>query len=159
PIQEHEERIEKEEKLDEIRAQHFDLVLNGVELGAGSIRIHNRSMQRKVLEILGEETGEMTHLLEALESGAPPHGGFAFGVDRLISILAGRGDTSYGIRDVIAFPKTKEGRDLMVNTPIEPSREELERYGYEVVKKELSPFGTLSYCLLVVVTLLKNILV
>ncbi|GMS79019.1 hypothetical protein PENTCL1PPCAC_1194, partial [Pristionchus entomophagus] len=135
PIQEHEERIEKEEKLNEIRAQHFDLVLNGVELGGGSIRIHNGSMQRKVLEILGEETGEMTHLLEALESGAPPHGGFAFGFDRLISILAGRGDTSYGIRDVIAFPKTKEGRDLMVNTPIEPSREELERYGYEIVKK------------------------
>ncbi|GMR31172.1 hypothetical protein PMAYCL1PPCAC_01367, partial [Pristionchus mayeri] len=136
PIEEHAERIEKEERLDEITAQHFDLVLNGVELGGGSIRIHNGQMQRKVLQILGEETNEMKHLLEALESGAPPHGGFAFGVDRLISVLAGRGDTSYGIRDVIAFPKTKEGRDLMVDTPIEPSKEELERYGYEVVKKQ-----------------------
>ncbi|GMR58452.1 hypothetical protein PMAYCL1PPCAC_28647, partial [Pristionchus mayeri] len=136
PIEEHAGRIEKEDRLDEIRAQHFDLVLNGVELGGGSIRIHNGEIQRKVLQILGEETGEMTHLLEALESGAPPHGGFAFGVDRLISILAGRGDTSYGIRDVIAFPKTKEGRDLMVDTPIEPSKEELERYGYELAKKD-----------------------
>ncbi|KAF8385061.1 dars-2, partial [Pristionchus pacificus] len=135
PVPEDEWRIEKEEGLEEIRAQHFDLVLNGVELGGGSIRIHNGPMQRRVLEILGEETGEMTHLLEALESGAPPHGGFAFGVDRLISILAGRGDTSYGIRDVIAFPKTKEGRDLMVDTPIEPSREELDRYGYEIAGK------------------------
>ncbi|GMT08712.1 hypothetical protein PFISCL1PPCAC_9, partial [Pristionchus fissidentatus] len=136
PIPAHEGRIESEERLEEIRAQHFDLVLNGVELGGGSIRIHNGKMQRKVLEILQEPTEEMTHLLEALESGAPPHGGFAFGVDRLISILAGRGDTAYGIRDVIAFPKTKEGRDLMVDTPIEPSKEELERYGYEVVERK-----------------------
>lgn len=68
------------------------------------------------------------HLLEALSFGAPPHGGFALGLDRYIALLLGKGDSSVGIRDVIAFPKSKEGRDLMSDCPAEPLEEQLQRY-------------------------------
>lgn len=70
------------------------------------------------------------HLLEALSCGAPPHGGFAIGLDRYIALLVGRGDTSVPIRDVIAFPKSKEGNDVMSGSPALPSREQLERYSF-----------------------------
>ena len=97
-----------------IRGQNFDLVLNGQEVGGGSMRIHDHEMQRYILEeLLQEDTSLLEHLLEALSCGCPPHGGIALGLDRIIAILC----KSRNIRDVIAFPKTSEGSDLMSNAP------------------------------------------
>ncbi|MBC5798422.1 MAG: aspartate--tRNA ligase [Candidatus Eremiobacteraeota bacterium] len=100
-----------------VRAQHYDLVLNGVELGSGSIRIHDVALQRKVFEILGHTRAEIEtrfgFFMEALRFGAPPHGGMAWGIDRLAMLACG--ETS--IRDVIAFPKTQAFRDLMMDAP------------------------------------------
>ncbi len=99
------------------RAKSYDLVLNGNELGSGSIRIHRRDIQAQVFDALGltkeEAQAKFGFLLEALEYGAPPHGGIALGLDRLVMILAG--ETS--IRDVIPFPKTNKGTDLMCDAP------------------------------------------
>ncbi|XP_018113957.1 aspartate--tRNA ligase, mitochondrial [Xenopus laevis] len=113
-----------------VRSQHYDLVLNGSEVGGGSIRIHNSDLQRWVLkDVLKEDVSLLSHLLEALESGAPPHGGIALGLDRLIAILVG----APSIRDVIAFPKSFRGRDLMSNAPDMVSAEDLKQYHIQVI--------------------------
>nr|XP_003219892.1 PREDICTED: aspartate--tRNA ligase, mitochondrial [Anolis carolinensis] len=112
-----------------VRGQHYDLVLNGSEIGGGSIRIHNAKQQCFVLEnVLKEDTKPLAHLLEALDSGAPPHGGIALGLDRLICLIVG----AESIRDVIAFPKSFKGRDLMSNAPDDVSPEELKPYHIQV---------------------------
>ena len=101
----------------EVRANAYDLVINGTEIGGGSIRIHDRALQSLMFKHLGftpeEAQKQFGFLLDAFEYGAPPHGGLAFGLDRLVSIFAGLDS----IRDVIAFPKNNSGRDVMIDTP------------------------------------------
>lgn len=117
------------------RAKSYDMVLNGVELASGSIRIHRRDVQSKVFDALGmsqeEAKARFGFLLEALEYGAPPHGGAAVGFDRLIMILAG--ETS--IRDVIPFPKTAKGTDVMCEAPNEASPRQLRELGVQLKKQ------------------------
>ncbi|XP_043941162.1 aspartate--tRNA ligase, mitochondrial [Protopterus annectens] len=114
---------------EKVRSQHYDLVLNGSEIGGGSIRIHNSDLQRYVIEkVLKEDVGLLSHLLDALNSGAPPHGGIALGLDRYISLLVG----AQSIRDVIAFPKSFRGRDLMSGSPDWVSSDDLKPYHVQV---------------------------
>jgi aspartyl-tRNA synthetase len=125
-----------------VRGQHYDVVVNGVELGGGSIRIHQPDVQKtvfeEVLQIPPEETKlRFGYMLEAFRYGAPPHGGIALGFDRLIAILCG----TPSIRDVIAFPKTAKGTDLMTDSPATVSAKQLRDLHIElkVAKKETPP--------------------
>lgn len=121
---------EDEAKLDtdpmSVRANSYDLVLNGFELSSGSIRIHQAELQQKIFSILNispaDQQARFGHMLEAFQYGAPPHGGFAPGIDRVVMLLA----EEDGIRDVIAFPKTNEGRDLLMNAPAPISQAQLD---------------------------------
>ena len=122
------------DNLGDIKSQAYDLVCNGSELASGSIRIHNRQLQEKIFGILGlseEETeSQFGQLLEAFEYGAPPHGGIAPGIDRLVAILSG----SASIRDVIAFPKTQSGSDLLFNAPAPVSTSQLKELGLTITE-------------------------
>jgi aspartyl-tRNA synthetase len=115
-----------ESKPTEVLAQAYDLVLNGNEIGGGSIRIHDRETQEKMLSLLGfspeEATAQFGFLMDAFTFGAPPHGGIALGFDRLVAILDGK-ET---IRDYIAFPKNNSGRDVMIDAPAPLDREQLD---------------------------------
>jgi aspartyl-tRNA synthetase len=107
------------ETMKSLRADAYDMVINGVEIGGGSIRIHDRALQSKNFDLLGfskeEAEAQFGFLLGAFEYGAPPHGGLAFGFDRLCAVMMGQNS----IRDFIAFPKNNQGRDTMINTPEE----------------------------------------
>lgn len=117
------------------RAQAYDLVLNGVEVGGGSIRIHERSLQKKVFDILGISDSDAErrfgHLLRAFEYGAPPHGGIAMGLDRLCMLFA----EEPNIREVIAFPKDQKAKDLMLGAPSEMPEAQVRELGIRIVEE------------------------
>ena len=110
---------------EKVRGKHYDIICNGFEIGGGSIRIHTAELQRKIFRLLGYSDQEIEerfgHLLEAFGYGAPPHGGIALGIDRVVMLLAGEGT----IREVIAFPKTQEAADLTFKAPAPVAEEQL----------------------------------
>ncbi|MFP4019244.1 MAG: aspartate--tRNA ligase [Bacteroidales bacterium] len=118
-----------------MRANAYDFVINGVEIGGGSIRIHNRDLQHKMFKALGIEQEEAEEkfgfLLNAFKYGAPPHGGIAFGFDRWCAVMGG----SDSIRDYIAFPKNNAGRDVMIDSPSELDEEQLKELGLKIIKE------------------------
>jgi len=123
------------EVLKGLRADAYDLVINGVEIGGGSIRIHDRELQAKNFKLLGftpeEAEAQFGFLMGAFEYGAPPHGGIAFGFDRLCAVMRNQ----YSIRDFIAFPKNNQGRDMMIDAPSPIAEEQLEELLLEVTDK------------------------
>lgn len=126
---EYTEALRSKENIGEIKTAQYDIVLNGYEIGGGSIRNHDPKLLKTVFEILGyseeEINNDFGHMLKALGSGTPPHGGIAWGFDRLMMLLQGEPN----IREVIAFPKTGEGKDPMMNAPSEVSAKQLKELG------------------------------
>lgn len=130
PIEEDLELLDSEPA--KVRGTHYDVVLNGVELGSGSLRNHRSDIQRKILAIMGYDDDEMDKsfgfLLNALDVGAPPHGGFAFGFDRWVMTLAGVDN----LREVIAFPKTQRGQDLLMEAPSSVDAQQLDELSLRI---------------------------
>ena len=124
----------EERRFGEVRAEAYDVVLNGVEIGGGSIRIHEPDLQAKMFEVLGvsgeTQEAEFGHLLRAFRLGAPPHGGIALGLDRLVMLVCGE----EGIREVMAFPKNNRGMDLMTQSPAEVDPRQLRDLGIKLAK-------------------------
>ena len=120
-----------------VRANAYDMVINGVELGGGSIRIHDKELQEKMFDLLGftaeEANSQFGFLMDAFEYGAPPHGGIAFGLDRIAALFGG----SDSIRDYIAFPKNNSGRDMMIDSPSPISAEQLDELQIELQSKHV----------------------
>jgi len=135
PLKEDEEKLPNGELSTVLRAQAYDVVLNGNELGGGSIRIHEAPLQATMFKALGikEETAaeEFGHILDAFRFGAPPHGGLALGLDRTVMLICGE----QSIREVIAFPKNNKGSDLMSQSPAEVEAKQLRDLRIQVVKK------------------------
>lgn len=129
---EHEEMLMAKKDIDKIIASQYDLALNGFEIGGGSIRNHKPEALKKVLEIIGLNEKQIEenfgHMLEAFTFGAPPHGGIAYGLDRFLAILLNEPN----IREVIAFPKTGDGRDLMMDAPAKISKAQLKELGFSI---------------------------
>jgi aspartyl-tRNA synthetase len=131
-------KVEDMEKFNgdgkEVRANAYDMVINGVELGGGSIRIHDKEIQEKMFSHLGfskeEAEAQFGFLLNAFKYGAPPHGGIAFGFDRIAALFSGLDS----IRDVIAFPKNNAGRDIMIDSPSKISKEQLDDLNLKLIK-------------------------
>src|SRR5881409_1889408 len=125
-------------KFSEIRAEAYDVVLNGVEIGGGSMRIHEPELQEKMFETLGigpeDQQSMFGHLLRAFRLGAPPHGGIALGLDRLVMLVCGEGS----IREVMAFPKNNRGMDLMSNSPAEVDPRQLRDLSLKLAKDKKS---------------------
>ena len=119
-----------------VNADLFDLVCNGVELGSGSIRIHDRDLQEKVFDVIGYSSSEVSnlfgHLLDSFEFGVPPHGGMGLGLDRLVAMLA----KEDSIREVIAFPKTQTASDLLFGSPDMITDEQLSELSIEIIEEE-----------------------
>lgn len=133
---EHVENLKEKKNIGEIMAAQYDIVLNGFEIGGGSVRAHDPEILKNILGILGHSEEKIQanfgHMLKALGSGTPPHGGIAWGFDRLMMIL----QNEPNIREVIAFPKTREGRDPMMDSPSEISNAQLDELGIKIVKKD-----------------------
>ncbi len=121
-------------KPEEVRADAYDMVINGVEVGGGSIRIHDSELQAKMFEILGftpeKAQEQFGFLMNAFKFGAPPHGGLAYGLDRWVSLFAGLDS----IRDCIAFPKNNSGRDVMLDAPARLDQKQLDELNLEIVE-------------------------
>ena len=135
PKDDHLSLLDQDKKLGHIKSKAYDMVCNGNELASGSIRVHQRDVQEKVFRILGYTPKEVEerfgHLLEALEYGAPPHGGIASGIDRIVALLTG----SSSIREVIAFPKTQSGADLLFGAPAPVQEAQLRELGLKLLEE------------------------
>jgi aspartyl-tRNA synthetase len=126
----------EQKKFGEMRADAYDIVLNGVEIGGGSIRIHEPELQAKMFEALGvsaeDQQAKFGHLLRAFRLGAPPHGGIALGLDRLVMLICGE----ESIRDVMAFPKNNRGQELMTQSPAEVDPKQLRELGIQLATEK-----------------------
>lgn len=135
PKPEHMDWLMKKEKIGEILTTQYDIALNGFEIGGGSIRNHQPEPLKKVFEIMGFSEERIIenfgHMIAALSYGAPPHGGIAWGLDRFVAILTNEPN----IREVLSFPKTGDGRDLMMEAPSEIEKKQLKELGIELKKK------------------------
>jgi aspartyl-tRNA synthetase len=127
--------LDDPKRLNEIRAEAYDVVLNGVEIGGGSMRIHEPELQDRMFGVLGispqDRQSQFGHLLRAFQLGTPPHGGIALGLDRLVMLVCGE----QSIRDVMAFPKNNRGMDLMSQSPSDVDPRQLRDLGIKLHEK------------------------